>query len=62
MRGSFCLCFCVVCCLVCTLCLEDRVVCGGWLGACWLCSDWVGVMFGDCVCVGGELSMRWLNW
>ena len=37
-------------CVVCALCLDDVVVCGvGWVLIVGV-GDWVGIVFGDCVC------------
>ena len=44
------------------LCLDDGVVCGAWFGVCCLCCDWVGIVFGECVCFGVVLFMWWLCW
>ena len=34
------------------LCVDDGFVCDVWMAACCRCGDWVGIVFGDCVCVG----------
>ena len=44
-------------CVCCAFCLDDGVLCGVWMGACCLCNDWVGIVFGGCVGVDADVVL-----